>query len=124
MSNKIIAIGAFSAALAVALGAFGAHALKPILTPDKLESYKTGVQYQFYHAIGLILFGLFGKWTKHSIKNLSAWFFIAGTVLFSFNMYTYVFTGILAFAIILPLGGICFMLGWLSFAWQAWKSKF
>lgn len=123
MFKSFLPIAAFSGALAVALGAFGAHGLKPILSPELLESYKTGVQYQMYHAIALALVGIMQFHSKSAWLQRAGYLFILGTLLFPGCMYVYVLSGIKAFAIILPLGGISFMSGWLCLSIHAWRIR-
>jgi uncharacterized membrane protein YgdD (TMEM256/DUF423 family) len=97
--------------LAVALGAFGAHGLKPILTEKAMQTYQTGVQYQFLHAIALFIVSFIGHLYQMRIQ-LTFWIFTAGIIFFSFNCYLYAFTGVKAFAMIVPVGGLLFLIGW------------
>lgn len=101
----------------VALGAFGAHGLRNILTPDMLEIYKTGVTYHLLHSIAILAIALSGK-TK--FLN-SALFFLIGIILFSFSLYLYAVTGTMIFAMITPVGGISFLIGWMFLIIQAVK---
>ena len=96
-------------ALAVALGAFGAHGLKAILSPELLETYKTGVFYHILHSIVLLVISLN---TKYNLKT-SYYFFLAGIILFSFSLYAYTLSGITAFAMITPIGGVSLVIGWI-----------
>lgn len=107
--NTIVATGAFFGFLGVALGAFGAHLLKNSLTPEMMDTYKTGIMYQLIHAVVIISIGFSGivKYFK------SAYFFIMGTILFSFSLYVYVICEIKFFAMFAPFGGISFMTGWI-----------
>lgn len=115
--KHILLLGTLSLALAVLIGAFGAHGLKALVTPEKLATFETGVRYHFYHGLGLILLGLHSpKTTKPAIC------FSAGILLFSFNCYIYVLTNFKIFALIVPVGGILFVAGWLLFAWDIYKS--
>ena len=100
-------------ALAVMIGAFGAHGLKNMVTPEKLVTFETGVRYHFYHAFGLVLLGLF---QLHSSAKLtvSHFAFIAGILLFSFNCYFYVLSDMKMFAMIVPIGGVMFIIGWVN----------
>ncbi len=109
MKNKIIAIGSLFSFLGVALGAFGAHLLKNTLTPELLETYKTGIQYQLIHAVVIVCIGFSGiqKYFK------SVYFFIAGIILFSFSLYVYAIFEIKFFAMFAPFGGTSFMIGWI-----------
>lgn len=104
-----IIISAVSGFTAVAIGAFGAHGLREKLSSEMLEVYKTGVLYQFIHTIVLLVLSL----TNFIKSKLSSIFFLAGIILFSFSLYLYSTTGIQFFAMITPVGGVCFLIGWL-----------
>lgn len=95
--------------LGVALGAFGAHGLKAHLTPEMIDIFKTGVLYQLIHAVVTLAIGLAGinKFYK------SAFIFSTGIILFSFSLYIYSITSIAFFALITPIGGLAFLIGWL-----------
>lgn len=107
--NFWIIISAVAGFTAVAIGAFGAHGLREKLTPEMLEIYKTGVLYQFIHTIVLLILSL----TNLIKAKIASTFFLAGIVLFSFSLYLYSTTGIQFFAMITPVGGVCFLIGWL-----------
>jgi uncharacterized membrane protein YgdD (TMEM256/DUF423 family) len=108
------AAGAISAFLAVALGAFGAHGLRDRLTTDMLEVYKTGVTYQMYHALGILLLAGMMERRPHAIGlQRAGWLFIAGTVLFSGSLYALAISGVKILGAITPLGGLCFLIGWI-----------
>ncbi len=109
-------------ALAVLIGAFGAHGLKNIVAPEKLVTFETGVRYHFYHAFGLVLLGLFQMHSQDKLK-LTHWAFIVGIFLFSFNCYFYVLSGAKVFAMIVPLGGTLFILGWAGFFWKIFRGS-
>ncbi len=104
----IIAGGVFGF-LGVAIGAFGAHGLSDVLTAAMLGIYKTGVLYQLIHAVVILAIGLSGEQRFFT----AAMFFAAGIILFSFSLYIYSITGITAAAMVTPLGGLCFLAGWL-----------
>lgn len=104
-------------ALAVMIGAFGAHGLKNIVTPEKLVTFETGVRYHFYHAFGLVLLGLYQLHSTAKLK-VAQWAFIVGILLFSFNCYFYVLSDMKIFAMIVPLGGTLFIIGWITFFWR------
>ena len=124
MKNQTILLtGAISMALAVLLGAFGAHALKKILSPEMLTIYHTGVEYQFYHALGLLAVGTIGwhlpaKWIRWSGLLLTA-----GIILFSGSLYVLSFSGIKVLGAITPIGGISFVIGWIFLAVGVWKAE-
>jgi uncharacterized membrane protein YgdD (TMEM256/DUF423 family) len=111
-SEKILFIGSLSLLLAVAIGAFGAHGLKEIVTGKYLETFKTGVQYQYYHGFGLLLLGIIQMQFKNLDLKKPALCFMLGIFLFSFNCYLYAITSNKVFAMIVPIGGIFFMIGW------------
>ena len=120
MKHYLTLASAF-AGTAVILGAFGAHALKAKLTIEQLQVFETGVKYQFYHAFALIVVGLLSEKFTGSALNYSAWFFTAGILLFSGSLYllsTIEINGMMGIKKILgpitPLGGLCFILGWIS----------
>ena len=104
-------------ALAVALGAFGAHALKNRLPPDLLAVYHTAVQYHFYHALGLLLIGVLALQFPPSMwLRVAGGLMLAGVVLFSGSLYLLSFTGVRWLGAVTPLGGIAFIGAWLALA--------
>jgi len=122
MKNQTILIsGAVFMALAVLLGAFGAHALKQIVSPEMLAVYKTGVEYQFYHALGLLLIGLIGFQVKSKYIRWAGFFVSIGIILFSGSLYVLSISGIKAIGAITPIGGISFVAGWILLAIALWK---
>ena len=117
MKNQTILFsGAVFIALGVLLGAFGAHALKNILSPEMLAVYKTGVEYQFYHALGLLLIGLIGLQVKSKYLRWSGIFITVGIILFSGSLYVLALTGIKVIGAITPIGGVSFVAGWIFLA--------
>lgn len=118
-------LGAINAFLCVALGAFGAHGLKQKLTTDMLAVYQTGVQYHFYHALGLVAVGLVLLYfPKSRLVVLSGWLMFAGIVLFSVSLYALSLTGIRGLGAITPLGGVAFLSAWAILAYAAWSVKY
>jgi uncharacterized membrane protein YgdD (TMEM256/DUF423 family) len=114
-----IIISAFSGFTAVAIGAFGAHGLKEKLSFEMLEVYKTGVLYQLVHSVVLLVLSL-----NNFIKGfLPSVFFLMGIILFSISLYIYSTSGIRFFAMITPIGGVCFLIGWLLIIYEAVKIK-
>jgi uncharacterized membrane protein YgdD (TMEM256/DUF423 family) len=103
-----IIISAVSGFTAVAIGAFGAHGLREQLSPEMLEVYKTGVLYQFVHTIVLLILSL----TNLFKTKIASIFFLLGIILFSFSLYLYSTSGIRFLAMITPVGGVCFLIGW------------
>lgn len=114
MRSIFLFLAAFAAMLAVALGAFGAHGLKQVLSPDMLAVYKTGVTYQMWHALGLGLIALcrqqFGD-TK--LLFWSGWLMFVGILLFSGSLYLLTLLNLPWLGMITPLGGIAFLVAWL-----------
>ena len=116
-AKLFLAIGCIAALLAVALGAFGAHGLKARIAPELMSVYKTGVEYHFYHALGLILVGLAAFHLPQSVYLAGAgWAMLAGIVLFSGSLYLLALTGISWLGAITPLGGAAFIAAWVLFA--------
>lgn len=111
-SKKALTLGALLLGLAVLIGAFGAHGLKNMVTPEKLVTFETGVRYHFYHAFGLLFIGLIQQSFQTIKLNVSLYAFLVGILLFSFNCYFYVLSGAKVFAMVVPLGGVLFALGW------------
>lgn len=110
-ARTLLRTGSALLGIGVALGAFGAHALKEMVTPALLETWKTGTHYQLIHGLGLLALGAYAP---HSSIKLTwvYWLLTLGVIGFSGNCYLYVLTGMKAFAMIIPLGGICMILGW------------
>jgi uncharacterized membrane protein YgdD (TMEM256/DUF423 family) len=111
--KTFIIVGAINAFLAVALGAFGAHGLKDRLDAHYLDIWKTGVQYQMFHAAGLLVIGLLmGKAEASSLFTWSGWLMLAGIILFSGSLYVLSLTKIGPLGAITPIGGVCFLASW------------
>jgi uncharacterized membrane protein YgdD (TMEM256/DUF423 family) len=114
-----VIVSAVSGFAAVAIGAFGAHELREKLSTEMLEVYKTGVLYQFIHTIVLLILSL----TSFIKGKLASIFFLAGIILFSFSLYLYSVTGIRFYAMVTPVGGVCFLIGWLSIIIEVIRKK-
>ena len=111
--RRFVMLGGVLAFLAVAFGAFGAHALRSQLTPDRLAVYQTGVQYQLAHALGLLVIGLLAERRPGSALIAgSGWLLAAGVFLFSGSLYALALSGVRFLGMITPLGGLCFLTGW------------
>lgn len=122
MKNQTnLVAGAIFMALAVLLGAFGAHALKKILSADMLAIYHTAVQYQFYHALGLLAVGIIGLHYPSKWVRWSGIFLMAGIVLFSGSLYVLSLSEIKTFGAITPIGGTAFVIGWICLSIAIWK---
>ncbi|MBN21849.1 MAG: hypothetical protein CL678_11265 [Bdellovibrionaceae bacterium] len=117
-----IAIGSINAGLSIIMGAFGAHALKSILSENSLEVFHTAAQYHGMHALGLILMGLYFLYTQTEF-TYPAILLLMGIILFSGSLYALAITGITWLGAITPIGGISFILGWISFSYLVWKNS-
>jgi uncharacterized membrane protein YgdD (TMEM256/DUF423 family) len=117
--------GGLLGALAVALGAFGAHALKGMLEASgRADTFETAVKYQFYHAIALVLVGLLMKGTGQEAVKLLGWSgnaFVIGVIIFSGSLYAICFTGITKFGATAPIGGLALIAGWILLILAAGK---
>ncbi len=113
MDRLFFGLGSGSAFLAVAAGAFGAHALRARLSADLLAVFETGARYQMYHALGLIAVALAASRWPGPWPPRAGWLFVAGTVLFSGSLYALALSGIRWLGAITPLGGVAFLLGWI-----------
>ncbi len=103
--------------IAVATGAFGAHALKAKLAPELLAVYQTAVQYHFWHALGLLAVALLLLHKPDSVAlAVAAWLLIAGLLVFCGSLYVLALTGIRAFGAVTPFGGIAFLAAWIALA--------
>jgi uncharacterized membrane protein YgdD (TMEM256/DUF423 family) len=121
MNGKIcLLVASLALAAAVALGAFGAHALKARLAPDMLGVYRTAVQYHFWHALGLFALALLMLQWDAPVLTLAGWLLLAGLILFSGSLYLLALTGERWLGAITPLGGIASIAAWLTVAWVAW----
>ena len=118
--ERLLYIGAAAAGfLGVAFGAFGAHALRAKLSPEMLAVFETGVRYQLYHALAIVVTGLIAGRMGGWLIVSAGWFLTAGIVLFSGSLYLLVFTGVTRFGAITPIGGVAFLLGWACLALAA-----
>jgi len=121
MSARIaILVGSAAMFVAVALGAFGAHALKARLTPDMTAVWQTAVQYHAWHALATLAVGvLLLQWPGQRAVEVAGWLFVAGIVLFSGSLYAMALTGIRGLGAVTPLGGVAFLAGWAALVWAA-----
>ena len=118
-----LTMGALLAMAAVALGAFGAHALKGRLEPDMATVWQTAVQYHGWHALALLAAGLLLLHRPDAVAVAAAgWMFAAGIVLFSGSLYLLALTGARGLGAVTPFGGLAFLAGWAAFAWGAWRT--
>jgi uncharacterized membrane protein YgdD (TMEM256/DUF423 family) len=122
MDRLFLTLGSASAALAVAAGAFGAHALRARLAPDLLAVFETGVRYHMFHALGLLAVAWAASRNPGAAVAWAGWLMVAGTVLFSGSLYALALTGVRALGAVTPLGGVAFIAGWALLAWAALRS--
>ena len=122
MTDKLFFIlGSLGAGLGVALGAFGAHALKARLTPDMLAVYEVGVRYQLVHALALLAVAWAATRGPGPWISASGWLFVAGTLLFSGSLYALALSGVRGLGAVTPIGGVAWLAGWLCLAWGVWR---
>lgn len=114
--RKIVALGAFNAAIAVGAGAFAAHGLRDRLEPRLLEVFETAARYQMYHALAMVLAGLL-------VTRGPGITFQIGIVLFSGSLYLLALTDVKALGAVTPFGGLAFIVGWLWLAATAWRTQ-
>ncbi len=117
MERVFLVLGAVSAGLAVAAGAFAAHGLRQRLSPEMLAVFETGVRYHMYHALGLLAVARLAGLGPGRATRVAGWLFVAGTLLFSGSLYGLALSGQRWLGAITPLGGVCFVAGWLALAW-------
>ena len=112
MEKQWIVLGSAFALTAVALGAFGAHALRNMLQAESLAIFETGVRYQMYHALGLLAVGVLAPYLTSPPVAVSGWLFTIGIVIFSGSLYALSWSGIGILGAITPIGGLCLLAGW------------
>ena len=114
MQKLFLLSGAISGALAVGIGAFGAHALKATLqAAGRLDVYETAVKYQFYHALALVLTGILAFRIEDKLLNYSGYSFLAGTIIFSGSLYILCLSGVSKWGAVTPFGGLLLIAGWI-----------
>ena len=130
MKKKFFAIGSFLAGLAVATGAFGAHGLEKMVSPEKLSVWEKAARYQMYHACALFFVAwAITQWQEQEkTLNYAGKFFILGTILFSGSLYLLTFTGTLKIlginlAYLTPLGGVAYVVGWFLLMKASWQAQ-
>ncbi len=122
MDRLLLAIAAGFGFTGVALGAFGAHALKSRLTVEALATYQTGVLYHLVHAVILAVVAVIASRGSSTLLTAAGWSFAGGIVLFSGSLYVLSVTGIRGFGAITPIGGLLFLAGWLCLMIAAIRS--
>ncbi len=119
MSNPrfFLLIGAISGFFTVALGAFGAHGLKQVLSPGLLQTFNTGVDYQGLHSLALLATGLLLRTEDQAAIRLAGWCFASGILIFSGSLYLLALTDARWLGAVTPFGGTAFLVGWGALAW-------
>jgi uncharacterized membrane protein YgdD (TMEM256/DUF423 family) len=112
MDRTFLWVGALAGFIGVALGAFGAHGLRSRLSAEMLTVFETGVRYQMYHAIAILIVALAAARLDGWLIRAAGWLFAAGIVLFSGSLYALALTGVTTLGAVTPLGGLAFLLGW------------
>ena len=126
MTRIFLSLAAILGGLSVAAGAFASHALREKISDRSLEIFETGVRYQMYHALALLLVALLLSRTESPPPILIAtgWLFIIGIAIFSGSLYALSLTGVKSLGAIAPLGGVALIAGWGTLAFAAWSLKF
>ncbi len=119
IERLFVTLGAVSGFVAVGAGAFGAHALRARLAPDLLTVFETAARYQMYHALALIAAAWVVSRSPGGLAAWAGWLFVGGTIVFSGSLYALALTGIRWLGAITPLGGACYLAGWLCLALAA-----
>lgn len=123
IAKLFLSIGSISGALAVMIGAFGAHGLKDKLSEKMLANYMTGVEYHFYHTIALLIVGVIALHYPTRTLAASGWAFAIGILIFSGSLYVMAMTGITKLGAITPIGGLFFIIGWVLLAVAVLKMR-
>lgn len=121
MTRTFFLLGAVFALIAVAAGAFGAHALRASLSSEMLAVFETGARYQMYHALALFAASWAATQWRAPLARLAGWLFVIGIVLFSGSLYLLALSGVGWLGAITPLGGLALMGGWMALAAAAWR---
>jgi uncharacterized membrane protein YgdD (TMEM256/DUF423 family) len=123
VNRRWTALGAVSAFVSVAAGAFGAHALKLRLGPEALAIWETAARYQMVHALALLAIAQAAvAWRSPAVRS-AGWLFVVGTLLFSGSLYALALTGARGLGAVTPLGGVAFLAGWACLAWAAVRGR-
>jgi uncharacterized membrane protein YgdD (TMEM256/DUF423 family) len=112
MDRTFLFLGALAGFLGVAFGAFGAHALRGKLSPEMLAVFETGVRYQMYHALALVVTSVLAARMTGWLLTTAGWSFAAGIVLFSGSLYALALSGVTVLGAVTPIGGLAFLVGW------------
>ena len=122
MTRIFFFLGAVSAFIGVAAGAFGAHGLKGRIEPELLAVFETGVRYQMYHALALIAAAWAYARQPTKVTAAGGWLFVLGIIVFSGSLYLLSLSGVRWLGAVTPLGGLAFLAGWVCLAWAAIKT--
>lgn len=120
-TRAFFAIGSLLALLAVAAGAFAAHALEARIAPDRLETWQLGAKYQMYHALALLAVAWAATRWPGPATTAAGWLFVLGVLVFCGSLYALALGSPRWFGAITPIGGLSFMAGWAALAWAAWR---
>ena len=130
VTRRFLLIASLSGLFAVALGAFGAHLLKKVLTPEDMQVFETGVRYQFYHTFALLFVAILSRYVGQRWTGIAGWFFVLGIALFSGSLYLLAAAEAFGFkesttliGPLTPLGGVLLMAGWLALFRAAFDYK-
>lgn len=124
MDRTFFVLGAIISGLAVAVGAFGAHALRPIVGPEYVDTYETAARYQMYHGLGLLgVAWAVKRWPNSALPRWSGWLFVAGVIIFSGSLYALSLTRLRFLGAITPFGGVAMLGGWALLSWNALRGK-
>jgi uncharacterized membrane protein YgdD (TMEM256/DUF423 family) len=119
--KALLVAGAVNGALAVALGAFGAHGLRERVSAQMLTTWETAAQYHIFHALALLLVGVLARQTGAAALLVPGWILLAGVVIFSGSLYLLVLSDQRWLGAVTPLGGTALIIGWLWLAWGLWR---
>jgi len=119
LAKAWLALGALYGLLGVALGAFGAHALKARLAGDLLPTWRTAVEYHFWHALALVLVGVLALQRPGTALNVAGGAFALGVLIFSGSLYALALSGVRALGAVTPIGGVLLLVGWAALLWAA-----
>ena len=120
---RLTSIGAVSSGLAVAAGAFGAHALRGALTPEMLQIFETAARYQMFHGLALLFLGAHAAQAPRPGARVAGILFVAGTLLFSGSLYALALTGVRLWGAVTPFGGLALLGGWCATAQTFWPRR-
>jgi uncharacterized membrane protein YgdD (TMEM256/DUF423 family) len=121
MDKPLGVLGALLGGLAVAAGAFGAHALRGRLSSEMLSAFETGARYQMYHALALLAVAVLLERRPAGALRTAGWCFAGGTLVFSGSLYLLALTGTTWWGAVTPLGGVALLFGWGTLAWDLWR---